>query len=1543
LAKSNNTSEIEYLKSRGIALPYSPQGALKTAAEMRRMANTPGDLQNTVSALYGVSDLYSGNAKGIDHLKRNNDIAEEMARSRRIGNGRHMVGSRRYSQSFGNPGAFMDDVSLALPRFYDPLEFWDVSGLPWNMEDEGHRHKLHKWLRLYYATHYLVPILIDIFTRFPLVGMRVEDSDKELQDFYESLFLDKLDYPNFLVSLGREYWCALPDEIIQGKDGPIPIKDVVRDDEVLTHTGAIRKVRGVSYRPYQGKYVTLQPHYGLPMQYTYLHPFLVRREGLVDWIPIERVKATDELYVPVDKRIEDRQSVSVWETLSRTEWLPVPSEAEIRSMTIPDYVNWTDSEKQYRSYIRRLTRDLKPGDLWRRNQRCTQHSPLPGDMDVTDEFLWFIGLYLAEGCVTKDGVQIALHAKEMSYADRVIDFASTLGLNASIREGSSENGIIITIYSISFGAWMHSLIGTGCDGKRIPEWMMILPPDKQTHILRGYYDGDGCYGAPRVYATTKSLTLALQVERMIRRLKIVTAINKSSSVTKNGTHCQWYMIGPCKADTHKFMKAIGIDTYNHVDRKKAFADWDDNGYWVKVFKIEHGEYSGPVYNIEVEKDHSYVGSVATHNCVGEAFPLASFDEDLGVWEHEELINPENIVIKNFPLLDSSQLYLVPPNYLPLSVNTPVQLENGSIIKLDDIKVGDRVITHKGRGREVKGVYSQGKLPGLRITTETFRVIDTAYEHPFLTPDGWRPAKDLVEGDTLALIIPDENKPLNRPLEEYRLIGYFVGDGCCAIARKHKNGTETCCSYIRCFDKIEGKDILHCAKELGFEGKIGKDGTAYQISDNRTTRVQNWLREIGLHGKNCYTKRVPKFIFQSSNEQIAHFLGAYFATDGCISYRSKQKNHVAVSYYSVNKELLEDVRDLLLRLGIKSRIYLDKNDEAKRKINPDYPAYKCCVNSWTLTIYAKDDIAKFASLIPVFGIKAEKLKNNGNVRQDFDRKILPDRIKSIEILEVPIECKCLQVDEDSSFTANGIAVHNTKLAREKSPAREYKMLEMEFKELIPYLLKNEHIPVSNVLLKQVANKLTDWDDHGTPILMRGLRTLMHEEKLLASQDAIAERLYSPFILAKLGIMDLGDGQPPWIPEPAELEVLRDDIDLALASDFRLMVHHFGIDIQNVFGREQMPRLGDDFDRIEQRLMRVFGVNPTLLSAGAATQPYASSALQAEFLNQILRTYQGYLIKHYNSRAAIVAEAQGHYDFKMDGGRRVPVYEEVVVYDEEGNKNIETRPKLRWPKLKFESLDLRDEATERQFMQALRAQGVPISDERLVVGIDFDFNEEIDNYNEGIIKKTIAQQKAKMKAYTILKAQNLPIPPDLKAEVEGVLAPTDAGGNPILNMMGGGAQPGQSAFGAQPPQAGGAGGPQGTQSVVPPPQLGPKGIGNPMGAGGAPPATPEGPMGPSGGTTMPPVSVERRKGLPTPTSSVQPDVGEHRRPPQLMLNAAKQGVIEENSKEGKSYDKLSSKDVDEQAATTEASEIPEKIIEKLPRSIESSHKKYRILDD
>jgi hypothetical protein len=340
-----------------------------------------------------------------------------------------------------------------------------------------------------------------------------------------------------------------------------------------------------------------------------------------------------------------------------------------------------------------------------------------------------------------------------------------------------------------------------------------------------------------------------------------------------------------------------------------------------------------------------------------------------------------------------------------------------------------------------------------------------------------------------------------------------------------------------------------------------------------------------------------------------------------------------------------------------------------------------------------------------------------------------------------------------------------IVKNQRPERWWKLLNREYPEIIPYLLHDRKIPISNVLLKQIAFKVSERDLYGTPILLRSLRTLMHEEKLMASQDAIAERLYSPLILAKLGVQEMGQGRQPWIPGPQEIAAFRNDLDIALSSDFRLLVHHFGVDITSVFGREQMPRLDTDFDRVERRIMQTFGINPALLQGGQATVPYASSALQAEFMSQMLRTYQGYLKDFYVSRAKIVAESQEHYAYEKRGDTRIPIMEEVVTFDEEGNEVIEKRHKLMIPDMRMKVYDLRDEATQRQFMQSLKQQGVPIPDQWLAEGQDYVFKEALELQEEELIQKTVAQQEAKLKTYRILQARGLPVPPDLRSEVEG----------------------------------------------------------------------------------------------------------------------------------------------------------------------------------
>lgn len=436
-------------------------------------------------------------------------------------------------------------------------------------------------------------------------------------------------------------------------------------------------------------------------------------------------------------------------------------------------------------------------------------------------------------------------------------------------------------------------------------------------------------------------------------------------------------------------------------------------------------------------------------------------------------------------------------------------------------------------------------------------------------------------------------------------------------------------------------------------------------------------------------------------------------------------------------------------------------------------------------------------------------------------------------------------------------HLRRLATTKSPSDEYKQLNLNFPDLIPYLMRGEPFPVSDVMLKHVGFMQSDWDDHGTPILLRALRTLLHEEKLLASQDAIAERLYSPLILAKLGVNDMGGNQGPWIPGPDQLDSFRDDMDVALSSDFRLMVYHYALEVQNVFGREQVPDLGNDFDRVERRLMQVFGINPSLLSGGSNSQPYASSALQAEFMNQILRTFQAYLKDHFKSRALVVAEAQGHYDYEKRGQTRVPIMEEVVEFDEDGKPYITERHRLLVPELEMETLDLRDEATERQFLQNLRAMGVPISDQRMMVGINFDFKDSLDELSEEMIQKTVAQQHSKLQAYKIMQAQGIPIPADLKAEVESTNAPAPAaGGAPGGDPMGGGM--GAPGGGMGMPPAGGGGAPGGT--IMPPP---PAGLGGGAAGGAVQPLQP----GPAG--SRPQISDEARPG--TPVAASKSDLG------------------------------------------------------------------------
>ncbi len=98
------------------------------------------------------------------------------------------------------------NLQMALPKIRQPLGSLMDKGIPFNTEDPKELSEARKLCRLYYRTHDLVPLLIDIYAKFPVVGLEFQSKDPLIEKFYSEMFLNNLNYEEFLPDLGREFF-----------------------------------------------------------------------------------------------------------------------------------------------------------------------------------------------------------------------------------------------------------------------------------------------------------------------------------------------------------------------------------------------------------------------------------------------------------------------------------------------------------------------------------------------------------------------------------------------------------------------------------------------------------------------------------------------------------------------------------------------------------------------------------------------------------------------------------------------------------------------------------------------------------------------------------------------------------------------------------------------------------------------------------------------------------------------------------------------------------------------------------------------------------------------------------------------------------------------------------------------------------------------------------------------------------------------------------------------------------------------------------------
>ena len=319
-----------------------------------------------------------------------------------------------------------------------------------------------------------------------------------------------------------------------------PISKVRSGDRVITHKGRIKKVVETFQRTWQGttKVLTLWGDYQ-PIEATCEHPFFAikRTKGRVR----KEVNGTADFY-----KLED---------LEKGDWLGLPLNDEIiRDTAIYDFEN-------------------------------------------DPEFLWVLGLYLAEGSIDTYGVRLSLHQKEMAFVERIKKAMGRYDTNVTASKKTAGLGMQVTIQGGRWSKIFQELGSKICDKKEINKRLMFLPPSLQMNIVNGYFDGDGHLDDGRKIMVSTSLKLLTQIKTILLRNRIYSFLQHREE----------------KEDR----KPVWVLEYSESSR---YSFIKDKWCFVLIKDIEHkvSFYGGNVYNLEVEDDNSYIiRGVAVHNCVAQ--------------------------------------------------------------------------------------------------------------------------------------------------------------------------------------------------------------------------------------------------------------------------------------------------------------------------------------------------------------------------------------------------------------------------------------------------------------------------------------------------------------------------------------------------------------------------------------------------------------------------------------------------------------------------------------------------------------------------------------------------------------------------------------------------------------------------------------------------------------------------------------------------------------------------------------------------------------
>lgn len=259
-------------------------------------------------------------------------------------------------------------------------------------------------------------------------------------------------------------------------------------------------------------------------------------------------------------------------------------------------------------------------------------------------------------------------------------------------------------------------------------------------------------------------------------------------------------------------------------------------------------------------------------------------------------------------------------------------------------------------RPMTNVFPSGRKEVFTLRLASGREVEATANHPFMTFDGWTPLGELSVGDRVAVPrrVPEPVQTQRMADSEVIMLAHMIGDGSCVKRQPIRYAS---------IDEENLTAVTDAATHFGITA-VRDDYPAarvttlrlpapYRLTHGKRNPIAAWLDGLGLFGKRSYEKFVPLEVFALPNDQVALFLRHLWATDGSVAWDAKQRQG-RVYYASTSRRLVDDVMQLLLRLGVNARIY-----------RAPKPGYRDC---WHLKIQGAENQLRFLRHAGVNGAK-----------------------------------------------------------------------------------------------------------------------------------------------------------------------------------------------------------------------------------------------------------------------------------------------------------------------------------------------------------------------------------------------------------------------------------------------------------------------------------------------------------------------------------------------------------------------------------------------